>query len=213
MRFTFSLDILFSQTSSPDLIVTLQRDQTEQHTHSVCLRTDWRGSSFYSGIIWSEEECQNQPDLLLLCVTERSRREKCFLWLEEAFKGVFEVAARLLGPLNGLVTESTRCVAHYRGELSFRLIFLWAPQRHFSQADSGFFVFSEVGHWDVVLPDTGEKGIHIIVRLLCNLNTCARYAPETEASHVSKRSAVNLNPGYMGLLTNMATGKRLLLWL
>lgn len=57
---------IFTKKSSPDLIMTLQRDQTEQPT---CMFVVHRLEQFefslcYSGIIWSKEECRNQPDLL-----------------------------------------------------------------------------------------------------------------------------------------------------
>lgn len=98
-------------------------------THVCLLCTDWSSLSFYSGIIWSKEECRNQPDLLFLFdwAFAKGTREM-FLLARGGISGIFEVAVRLFGALNGLVTEKTRCIAHYRGELSFRLNFYERPK-------------------------------------------------------------------------------------
>lgn len=101
-----------------------------------------------SGIIWSKEECRNRPDLLFLfdwAFCKGKERN-----VSPSLRGHLRHLWRGCKKLNCLVTENTRCLAHYRGELSFRLNFYEHTKSSSLKQTQGRFAFSKVGCYEVI---------------------------------------------------------------
>lgn len=138
---------IFTKKCSPDLIMNVHTDQIEGHIRTFVVKQT-KAVFNGSGIIWSKEECRNRPDLLFLfdwAFCEGKERN-----VSPSLRGHLRHLWRGCKKLNSLVTEKTRCLAHYRGELSFRLNFYEHTKASSLKQTQGCFAFSKVGYYEVI---------------------------------------------------------------
>lgn len=127
-----------------------------------------------SGIAWSKEECRN-GQIYCSCLTAHFAKamRDMFLLARGGVWRIFEPTARLFRTLNCIITENARCATHYRLELSFKCSFYECPKGSSLKCTLVGFAFSEPVYNEVILLDSGNKGIPIILRLFCCYN-CTR---------------------------------------